>query len=1822
MKIGKLGKVLIVLLVFALVCSTIVFATFASASDITTYTSETFDNLNPSTTSYTASKITSYFSFNSAVRFYISGSSSAAYKRYGKAEFCTDDANKYVLVTYEDRVGSSVPYARLQTGEQASISDSTLTKSAQDISNYKYMMFEVDVMAPTGKFFSAANIDLQADYANSNASVSGTWSTDATNEIVCFKNGSDGSTYLQCNGDTSLVYYVNPYKFTRIQVIVENVTEDAATSYQIKTHVYVDGNYWFTKEATNEKAQSSYYNSTPNAVFNEARINFESNETSADSWQSMAIDNLAWKTVPAGSSTDISDLVYEDTAEKVLGFEYVSDGKTVTAYNDTSIANVMAQADAGTTVKLLSDCQHNGPRIVVSKNNMTLDLNGYTIDATIDRARRDAGLFDISKSNTFTLTSSRVGGKIFSAALDGTADPVLVPRDSTTINVIGRDADGNNTLSVYGGAFIRDYNCSPTVHVDGGEYYKLSNSDYGIIQLQKNFTCTVKNAFFYHNASDSVDGVFTFNGRFCVGGTTVSNATIDNCVIISNINTVSHVYNNANVVITNSYISGDMNPATFSNTSQGTQTAGVVTLGEGCAVNGSLASNVVLSDGLIYADVKNLLSAEAKHNVFTEVDGKIVDESFEINTYNLDLEFDRFVASEDKVIPVVWKDANDNTIATTNGVIGYKITYTPYDQFVENEAFTEYIKDWVDAVPDEWNETMTIPADYEGDNYVLTYKEGGKSVPYKATFLVLFNIAAETDTKANIFIPHAPEGIEFTSVYIGDKLVFGTDEEGNVVDWEDVYLNDEPYHLMSERIGVISGATDKITATINYTCGGKNLTTTRTTDMATYCNNILSTAGYSESARDLVVNIANYLVSCVDLTGAQYTDVTTALAEVVAANSERIITPSDSVLVLPDTQDISKYLYSVHIAINDYGPSFVFTLTDEGKAAGVELSTAVGNASDESYTDVGYIKTGNDRLTNVNRTTITVTPVGESPVSLTYNLANYCKALEGTEGEAVSRALYGFVRSQMIYKNISDISVEKSSSYGPSITANIGEEIEYSVKVTNYEDVEKTFSVTDAVPANTTYVSGAESISDGKLSWNVTVPSGESVTVSYKVKIDENAELYDGGVVESTTASAGNMEATANPVYIERTFNVADRKYIDIAIDALATSSFDNVTLAKWIYYVAYSQGTGLSYSDTVQNITCIVDGTASAAQLDKVAPTLYGGAKISGQIEGIKGEPAKIVYASDLIVGDIIITETDGVGKCYMYASDGLYSLDCGCERVNTDAVLYSLPSSDTYAVFRPSAGYTNFTPTDLNHTPDVLTDKQQVIVDTAKYYLQRGEMLQYDDTYFTYQSSEFGNESRWEAGISAPEERTSQDIGYINCAAFTHDVYWSVFGVKLPSSMYTTANLTNNSAKNDMNMYSFTREKTDTHTDAEKEQVKNDFLNTLEPGDIMVVLRGTSGHAMLYIGDGLFIHSTGSSYNYSGSYGVETYEPTIRYNRVMDYFFNENSTNGYVFGNVTSLCIVRPLNNAEWANYEVNENAQNRVDNLMGITAEKLPSVGKAVTVNAGDEITYTFSIRNDNKTAKTLEITDKVPANTVYVSGGDRVEGDMLYWTVTVPAESTTKVSYTVKVAEDTPYGTEIVSNDATIGGVVHKCYSTYVRRTLTAAEQQAIIDAVAAIKEEGTTLTSIELVNEIYKRALGVENVFADTDLTTITIGENGIFTSDGLGLFTNGKQAYEVNSDGAYYGYIAPGLYGGRSIASEPNENVRTELAKKEHLVIGDVFIGRTNSSLFAYIYLGGDHFVSLSTLDEITNTVDAQLERGPAYVYFYAIARPSFATEE
>ena len=806
------------------------------------------------------------------------------------------------------------------------------------------------------------------------------------------------------------------------------------------------------------------------------------------------------------------------------------------------------------------------------------------------------------------------------------------------------------------------------------------------------------------------------------------------------------------------------------------------------------------------------------------------------------------------------------------------------------------------------------------------------------------------------------------------------------------------------------------------------------------------------------------------------------------------------------------------------------------------------------------------------------------------------------------------------------LSFYKTSSHGASLTVSPGKMVAYSVVVTNSGADSKAVTVTEEIPEIAEYVSGCDGVNGNQMKWEFTLGAKESKTVTYTLKAkDDKANL---GKALQTNAKVNNVAVPFHSIYVERTLGNQDQRIMKIAIDAFRQSTnFNELELARWMYYVAFTQS--ISYhdaNDKTMTPAAVLEqiytdagasggtdddgeevGSDAVKFADLVAPTLFGGKGVTAaQASKFMGVQAAKVTKDSLLSGDLLLVQesaSDATGKAYIYNGIKLFMLGDGVEDVNTDTILNALPNANRYAVLRASFELPNridyLDPVELN-----LTDAQKAVIATAEAYLLRGDRGQYDV------GTTMGPDTRYTHGQGSPEEYTTDYWRYSNCSDFTYNCAY--FGLGYSGGInYHTTHIMKTAKSQGIFYYALTGQE----TEAKREAIEKEFFETLQPGDVIDIRRSnSSGHAMLYLGNELIIHSTGGNYKPSGSgsggsglsYGVETYEATFRYRHARDLFNPNSIASTYIFsGKVTEIGIYRPL--AKF-NGKVPAESMNRVNNLRGIAVEKIGSLYFGQSANVGDEITYTFRLLNANDVSKTVDITDVIPNGTTLVSSsGWTVNGTNLSCQVTIAAGEQMEVSYTVKVGSDVPDG-KIVSNSAKVGGVTVKASTLFVANTLTSAQQQTLLDAVNSLS--GSSLRGLELANEIYKTAFGVENIF---DYTTV---------KDFY------KQMYEKKSgddkytfiDNRYYDMVAPGLYGGRRFKCDDDTayGKLSRFIRDHHLIVGDVVLGRYSDNTSLYIYLGNNVFLDLST-NKIDTFGDAnrRLERIYGYVYYYAVLRPS-----
>ncbi|MBQ7624141.1 MAG: C40 family peptidase [Clostridia bacterium] len=476
-----------------------------------------------------------------------------------------------------------------------------------------------------------------------------------------------------------------------------------------------------------------------------------------------------------------------------------------------------------------------------------------------------------------------------------------------------------------------------------------------------------------------------------------------------------------------------------------------------------------------------------------------------------------------------------------------------------------------------------------------------------------------------------------------------------------------------------------------------------------------------------------------------------------------------------------------------------------------------------------------------------------------------------------------------------------------------------------------------------------------------------------------------------------------------------------------------------------------------------------------------------------------------------------------------------------------------------------------------------------TAYCFEAFGGAVQYDQTNIAKAS---GATRRLYQGIS-PSFITPQRIAHQDCTWFVHSVYNSAFDYVIKKSVGTyVIDITEGEA------YRRTKDE----IAADPEACIEAFLDALQPGDMIMYYNreGQKGHGMLYIGNGKMLHCSGGSHktsatsDYSFSLKADNKELLggITFSTV--YGLADPSSSRYSFGGDREVSILRPLS----LGIKPNADAVARAKNLKGVICWKESDRTAGATVNPGEDVTFTYKIRNDTMEEKVISLSDKLPAHTAFKSGDVKFTDGALSTNVTVPARSLVSLSFTVTVSPSAPEG-KIPCGDTEIGGVKLYDYAPiYVARTLTESEQAAIANA------DVTATTDSELIAKTYAE-IG----------KTVSLPE-GAALSDRFFNISNGKVTFKDKS------LIPQNLYGGSGYAGKEFERIRH--IDVQNVSCGDVLIVLRNAdapeTAQCWLCLGDGNLktVENGAVKSVSNVTAATLFDSLFGQFAFIVIRPSF----
>lgn len=741
------------------------------------------------------------------------------------------------------------------------------------------------------------------------------------------------------------------------------------------------------------------------------------------------------------------------------------------------------------------------------------------------------------------------------------------------------------------------------------------------------------------------------------------------------------------------------------------------------------------------------------------------------------------------------------------------------------------------------------------------------------------------------------------------------------------------------------------------------------------------------------------------------------------------------------------------------------------------------------------------------------------------------------------------------------LSVEKHATCASDRTVHPGDTITYEFSVTNPNKRTKQITITDTVPQYTAFQGGDTLSKNGKLEFKVSVPPKSTKRVSYTVEVSEDEECI-GLPIISDGAKADGEPLSCETLYVGRTLNAIDQEKFSMAIHAMLDSKMKSTELFNFLYYIAYSKKPPINEepAEVMRKLFLEKNGDNIKAYSSMLVPGLYGGKCVSSiKNQYFVGDPTESITLADLMPGDLlfVLPSKADSSSARVYCTDRyyLYDLTDSCGRVGDSLAAAALTDADYFAVLRPVAQMQSFYRSEP--LAEGATAVEKAIIATAESFLLRGDRMQYADIRLVTSQQNY----RWERG-KAPEDYTTDETGYTNCTGFVHDVYFHALGFD-----YGDFPLKNAPREMKAFVYYFSGNE----TNDQKTVLEEEYLASLQVGDIIFYSYSSNNHAMLYVGNGNLIHATGSTHN---GY-VEKEEPSIRFDRVETLF--DPASSRYVFSKEkprTALYIIRPLNS--WRGSSIPTTSEKRIGEMRRIMAEKTCSATLGETANPGDVLTYTFTLYNTNPQEVKLNITDRIPENTVLLLNGATSEQTDFSWTVDLAPQEKRTLSYQVKILESVAMGTAIIcTDDSKVGGISVKATPVFIGRTLTESEQEKIRESAGA--RISMQMDPIDLLNEIYRDALGVEKVI-DTSLENL---QNVVFPVNG--------DLRQIAGEGYYAAMIAPSQYGGRKVIdSERFLGERTRLTRERNLIVGDILYLQGTSTYGLYIYLGNGELLNLT----------------------------------
>lgn len=631
-------------------------------------------------------------------------------------------------------------------------------------------------------------------------------------------------------------------------------------------------------------------------------------------------------TFSSAAESQVDETVAEDV------FEYVSGGVTKRAGAGVTFGEVVAAADAGSTIRMLSDyteeSSKNGAIATVNKR-LTLDMQGhvFTIRDRYDNST-DIGQPTVYVKTTdgFTLKNGTLAAGHVTATYHTRAYPFFLYASNgarlelenvnTYLSTIAYnwgqedvflDILGGEHHSVFGG-----YGC------DGGLFNTRSGVTTNVTGARINIA---KNSWLIasmHQNADAAVKVSTLTFTDCV-----INTETDSTQIVKYASEYTKIYFNGCKID-----GGIIKPTVTDGEAKkgiGAALPGSIVLGEGTVFSAGLDydDRVAVEDGCVIAARDGTAKASFRMSSGTQSTGFTVGAAADVS---FPVAYGVVDESELRIATVRWYDRAGQLITTTTAGIGSYLTPITLDEY-EYESC-----EWYDVIFDGWSRTQGGVQEreiiVEGD-LDLYLTRGSVRADVEG---VLYNLSLLGHVQTNVYLPSdTPENVEIVGVY-SSRIMAETDRSPISYSIARNTLGKTYRAYVAGYAGATAlGTPNEVWIRLRIEEGGVESTVFQSVKLSAlgYIKAMLSDSetdspSYSRTAHEMIANIVRYSYVLESVVGRAHDPEVEALYEKYSDLCREIDNTTDQDFPTPTVTlgDAEGYLESITFEVSSYQPRY------------------------------------------------------------------------------------------------------------------------------------------------------------------------------------------------------------------------------------------------------------------------------------------------------------------------------------------------------------------------------------------------------------------------------------------------------------------------------------------------------------------------------------------------------------------------------------------------------------------------------------------------------------------------------------------------------------------------------------------------------------------------------------------------------------------------------------------------------------------------------------------------------------------------------------